>query len=96
MVLIQLIDILRCFPSFTACSKYFSKHKVDFFQSSSLRMRQMIKTVVSPQQTYLFMAYWESSKIHQLDDHVELLLVYGVITPGRQKQTLWVYGWSVY
>lgn len=46
-------------------------------------MRQMIKIVVSPQQTYLFMAYWESSKIYQLDDRVELLRLYGVITLGR-------------
>lgn len=43
----------------------------------------MIKTLVSPQRMYLFIAYWESSKIYQLDDCVEQLLVYGVITLGR-------------
>lgn len=38
---------------------------------------------------YLFIAYWESGKMDQLDDRVEQLLVYGVITPGREEQTLW-------
>lgn len=32
----------------------------------------------------------------QLADRVEQLLVYGVITPGREEQTLRVYGHGVY
>lgn len=32
----------------------------------------------------------------QLGDRVEQLLVYGVITPDREEQSLWVCGQGVY
>lgn len=40
---------------------------------------------------YLFIAYWESGKMDQLGDRTEQLLVYEVIIPGREGQTLWVW-----
>lgn len=49
LILIQLTAVLKCFLSFTACSKYFRKHKVGFFLLSSLKKRQkMIKPLVFP------------------------------------------------
>lgn len=56
----------------------------------------MIKTVVFPTTNVPFYSLLGIKQIYQLDDRVEQLLLYGMITLGRQKPTLWVYGHSVY